>query len=273
MLFLYFQFGKFVFQFCLFITIVYHCWAIILIAYACIVAFARIPYFERGLSIGGNIRFDIPVAHLYAAVFLFLGRSLYGVCISAFSVRMHNCGKAIDFLLAGCGGEMPVVGVWLEMSVLVCTQPINGGYKEPVGCVRFQCSGREEVCIGYTVLACGLYVYVFLSFVYIHRVGDCMQQVAPSYGLVSFQFIVDERVAAFAQRYDVAAEYFQSGIVPAIFGGVFQITLFAAQQPKRGDYFAVSIGCVACNVTYPVADIVAWNPSVAFRTYALPHAV
>ena len=90
-----------------------------------------------------------------------------------------------------------------------------------------------------------------------------MQQVAPSYGLVSFQFIVYERVAAFAQRYDVAAEYFQSGIVPAIFGGVFQITLFAAQQPKRGDYFAVSIGCVACNVTYPVADIVAWNPSVA----------
>ena len=90
---------------------VYHCWAIILIAYACIVAFARIPYFERGLSIGGNIRFDIPVAHLYAAVFLFLGRSLYGVCISAFSVRMHNCGKAIDFLLVGCGGEMPVVGV------------------------------------------------------------------------------------------------------------------------------------------------------------------
>ena len=42
---------------------------------------------------------------------------------------------------------------------------------------------------------------------------------------------------------------------------------------KAGDYFAVSIGCVACNVTYPVADIVAWNPSVAFRTYALPHAV
>ena len=113
MSFLYFQFGNFVFQFCLFIAIVYHCWAIILIAYACIVAFARIPYFERGLSIGGNIRFDIPVAHLYAAVFLSLGRSLYGVCISAFSVRMHNCGKAIDFLLAGCGGEMPVVGVWL----------------------------------------------------------------------------------------------------------------------------------------------------------------
>ena len=126
MSFLYFQFGNFVFQFCLFIAIVYHCWAIILIAYACIVAFARIPYLERGLSIGGNIRFDIPVAHLYAAVFLSLGRSLYGVCISAFSVRMHNCGKAIDFLLAGCGGEMPVVGVWLEMSVLVCTQPING---------------------------------------------------------------------------------------------------------------------------------------------------
>ena len=124
MSFLYFQFGNFVFQFCLFIAVVYHCWAIILIAYACIVAFARIPYFERGLSIGGNIRFDIPVAHLYAAVFLSLGRSLYGVCISAFSVRMHNCGKAIDFLLAGCGGEMPVVGVWLEMSVLVCTQPI-----------------------------------------------------------------------------------------------------------------------------------------------------
>ena len=181
----------------------YHGCPVILIVYACIVAFARISYFKGGLSGSGDVRSDIPVAYLDAAVFQFSGSGFRTV---GFGVCIYNCCETIYLLFLRCGGEVPVIGVWLEITFLVCTQPVDGRNKEPVGGVRLQCSGREEVGVRYTVFAGGLYVYVFFGLVHAHRIGDGVQQVAPSYGFGGFQFIINERIAALAQGYDVAAE-------------------------------------------------------------------
>ena len=124
-----------------------------------------------------------------------------------------------------------MVGIGFEPAFLVCTQPVDGRHEELVGGIRLYGSGRKEISVRYAVFAGGLYVYILFGFIYIHRIGDSMQQVTPSYRLGGFQFIVYERIPAFAQRYDVAAERFQSCIVPTVFRRIFQVTLLAAQQP------------------------------------------
>ena len=87
---------------------------------------------------------------------------------------VHNCSEAVHFLLVRCCGEVPVVGIGCEVSLLIGTQPVDGRYEEPGGRIRFQRSGGEEIGIGRTVLAGGPYVYVFPGLVHIHGVGNRM---------------------------------------------------------------------------------------------------
>jgi len=115
-----------------------------------------------------------------------------------------------------------MIRVCFKVTFLVSNQPVDGRGEELTGRIGFQYTGGEKVGIGNTVLVGSLNVYPFrITFIHIHRINNCMQQVTPSDRLFSFKLVIDKGKTCLPKLYDMAAESFQTNFVPAVFRGIF----------------------------------------------------
>ena len=61
--------------------------------------------------------------------------------------------------------------------------------------------------------------------------------------------------------------------IPTIFGCIMHFGLLATCQPKRWNYFSISIGSIAQHIAYFLTSVITGNPPVSFRPDTLSHTI